>query len=239
MFVLAFHQTHLIMLPADQLCSSFSFVFFFLCYNQISNNLVSQAGQMQLHGIPNDMILSLNCLACIILGPLLQKCLYPFLARQRILFGPIARVMVAFFVMGLSMAYAAGVQQLIYSHGPCFQMPLACPESDRGRIPNAVNVFVQTPMYFILAVAEILGFVSMSEYAYNKAPKNMKTLVQALTQLTAGIAAAIGMAISPAARDPHLVIFYASLAGATVSVTVPFWCLFRKYDRIDRDLDNL
>ena len=51
---------------------------------------------------------------------------------------------------------------------------------------------LQTPIYFILAVAEILGFVTASEYAYSKALKNMKTVVQALTQVTAGVAVAIG-----------------------------------------------
>ena len=232
--------------PSNQRCARadrwffrFSFVLFYLCYNQISTNLVSQAGQMQLVGIPNDMIQALNCIACIVLGPPMQKLLYPFLAKRKIPFGPITRVMTAFIVISASMAYAAGVQKLIYSRGPCYNIPLACPASDNGRIPNEVNVFVQTPIYFILAVAEILGFVSASEYAYSKAPKNMKTVVQALTQVTAGVAAAIGMAISPAAKDPHLVIFYAALAGATVGVTVFLWVLFRKYDRMDEELNTL
>ena len=200
---------------------------------------MSQAGQMQLVGIPNDMIQALNCIACIILGPLVQRFLYPFLAKQKIPFGPIARVMTAFITIGASMAYAAGVQKLIYNRGPCYDMPLACPGSQDGRTPNDVNVFVQTPIYFILAFAEILGFVSASEYAYSKAPKKMKTVIQALTQVTAGIGAAIGMAISPAAKDPHLVIFYAALAGSTIGVTAVLWVMLRKYDRIDEELNTL
>lgn len=136
----------------------------------MSNNLVSQAGQMRLIGIPNDMIQALNCIACIILGPLIQR-LYPFLAAHKISFGPIARVMTAFLVIGVSMAYAAGVQKLIYTRGPCYNIPLSCAASEGGRKPNDINVFVQTPIYFILALAEILGFVSAWEYAYAKAPK--------------------------------------------------------------------
>ena len=194
---------------------------------------------MQLVGIPNDTIQALNCIACIVLGPIIQNLLYPFFAKRKIPFGPITRVMTAFIAIGASMAYAAGIQKLIYSRGPCYNMPLACPASDKGRIPNEINVFVQTPIYFILAVAEILGFVSASEYAYSKAPKNMKTVVQALTQATAGVGAAIGMAVSPAAKDPHLVIFYAALAGVTVGVTIVLWVLFRKYDRMDEELNTL
>ena len=105
-------------------------------------------------------------------------------------------------------------------------------------MPNDVNVFVQAPVYFILAVAEILGFVSSNEYAYSKAPKSMKTVVQALTQVTAGVESALGMAIAPAAVDPYLVFCYAGLATATGAAATGFWLVFKKYDLIDEELNN-
>jgi POT family proton-dependent oligopeptide transporter len=141
--------------------------------------------------------------------------------------------------MSMAMAYGAGIQKLVYSRGPCFDHPLHCPGSIGGTVPNDVGVWVQTPLYFILAVAEILGFVTAWEYAYSKAPKNMKALVQSLTQLTACIASAIGIGISPAAKDPDLVYFYAILGSATAGISVPFWLLFRKYDAIDEDLNRM
>lgn len=193
---------------------------------------------MRLGGFPNDAIQVLNPIACIIIGPIIQKGLYSMLLKHNIDFGPIARITAAFFLMGASMAYAAGVQQLIYSRGPCYNMPLNCPASN-GKIPNAVSVWVQAPQYLILAVSEIFGFVTVSEYAYSKAPKNMKALVQALTQFTACIASAVGMGISPAAKDPNMVIFYAVLAGATAAISLPFWWVFKKYDRMDESLNRL
>ena len=60
-----------------------------------------------------------------------------------------------------------------------------------GKVPNDVSVWVQTPVYFILAVAEIFGFVTASEYAYSKAPKNMKAIVQSFTQISALLASAL------------------------------------------------
>ncbi|KAF8244417.1 oligopeptide transporter [Wilcoxina mikolae CBS 423.85] len=216
-----------------------SFVLFYLCFNQIYNNLVSQAGQMQLNGVPNDTIQALNGIGCIVLGPVFQKLLYPLLNKHKISFGPIGRITVAFVTMAAAMAYAAGVQRLIYNTGPCYEKPLACPASDSGRIPNSVSVWIQTPVYFILAAAEILGFVTASEYAYSKAPKNMKALVQALTQVTAGVGAALGMSISPVVEDPRLVIMYTALAASMLVVTAPFWWLFKKYDKIDEDLNAL
>ncbi|KAJ6037414.1 hypothetical protein N7540_001693 [Penicillium herquei] len=214
-------------------------VLFYLCYNQISTNLVSQAGEMKLGGFPNDAIQILNAISCIIIGPIIQKGLYPLLHRRNIDFGPIARITAAFFLMGASMAYAAGVQRLIYSRGPCFNMPLSCPESDGGKIPNSVSVWIQSPLYIILAVSEIFGFATVSEYAYSKAPKNMKALVQALTQFTACIASAAGMGISPASHNPNMVTFYAVLAGTTAFISIPFWWLLNKYDKIDEILNRL
>ena len=35
------------------------------------NNLVSQAGQMDLHGVPNDMIQAFSGVACVLIGPLI------------------------------------------------------------------------------------------------------------------------------------------------------------------------
>ncbi|CAI4211377.1 unnamed protein product [Parascedosporium putredinis] len=188
------------------------------------NNLVSQAGQMNLHGVPNDMIQAFSGVACIIFGPLIQG-MYDVLAKRKIEFGPIARMAAAF--------------RLIYSSGPCYEHPFACPASEGGKTPNDVNVWVQLPVYLLLAIGEIFGFVTAFEYAYGKAPKDMKTVVQALTQLTACLASVLGMAISPAAKDPNMVIFYACLAGAMGLTAVAFWWRFRKYDDMDAELNRL
>ncbi|KAF1995388.1 hypothetical protein P154DRAFT_526318 [Amniculicola lignicola CBS 123094] len=216
----------------------FSFVIFYLCFNQIYNNLISQAGQMRLDGVPNDLIQVLNGVACILLGPLIQAS-YSYLSRYQIRVGPILRITWSFVFMGAGMAYSAGLQQLIYNTGPCFDFPLKCATSDGGRIPNNISVWVQTPVYFLLAVAEILGFVSASEYAYSKSPRDMRTVVQALTQFTAAIGSGLGMALSPVSKDPYLMIMYACLAAAAVVSAALFWWKFGKFDAIDEELNNL
>ncbi|KAK3358787.1 peptide transporter PTR2-A [Lasiosphaeria hispida] len=212
------------------------FVPFHLCMNQIANNLVSQAGQMQLGGVPNDMIQALNSIACILLGPLMQNMLYPSLRRIGIAFGPIARMTWAFVAMSTAMAYAAGVQKLIYSRGPCYDHPLACPDAAGGSVPNEINVWVQTPLYFLLAVAEILGFTTLSEYSYSEAPKNMRSLVQALGQLSSGVGSGLGMAVSPVSVDPQILWLYTGLAVAMVVVAPTFWWAFSRYDKANDQL---
>lgn len=135
---------------------------------------------MRLDGVPNDAIKAINPVFCIILGPLLQRFLYPGLRKAGIRFGPIARMTWAFVTMSGSMAFAAGVQKLVYSRGPCYEKPLVCEASDGGRIGNDISVWVQIPIFFFLGLAEILGFTTLAEYSYSEAPTNMRTLVQFL-----------------------------------------------------------
>lgn len=218
--------------------TSLSYLTFYLCINQMFNNLVSQAGQMDLHGIPNDMIQAFSGVACVLIGPLIQY-LYNFLARRKISFGPIARIAVAFLFCGGAMAYATGVQKLIYDTKPCYDRPRACPAAENGKLPNDINVWVQIPVYFVLAVGEILGFVTASEYAYSKAPPDMKTIVQAFVQLTACAGSALGMALSPVAKDPDVLVMYACLAGVMVLSAALFYWRFSKYDKIDEKLNQM
>ncbi|KAI0814711.1 MFS general substrate transporter [Xylaria sp. FL0064] len=211
------------------------FIFFWLCYNQTTNNLISQAGQTEQKGISNDTIQSLNPIACIILGPLIQSVIFPFLRRRKIALGPIVRMTVAFLFISAGIAYAAGFQHLIYSRGPCFEYPLECPAARNGRQdgsvrPNEVNIWVQTPVHFLLAAGEILGLVALNEYTYSEAPPDAKAMVQAIQQLAAAIGSALGLALGPVSKNPDLVILYASLAGTMAISSAIFWVLFRKLD---------
>lgn len=57
-------------------CKMFLFLpFYFVCWIQIWNNLISQAGEMALHGTPNDLLQNLDPIALIIFIPLLDRTL--------------------------------------------------------------------------------------------------------------------------------------------------------------------
>ena len=211
------------------------FAIFYLCYDQITNNIISQAGRMDTLGISNDTIQSLNPIACVILGPIIQKLLFPFLEGRRISFGPIARMSVAFVFISFGMAYAAGTQHLIYTRAPCYKHPRACPAAltaDGKLRPNNISVWVQIPVHFLLATGEILGLVSLSEYTYAEAPKDIKVVVQSFQQLTGAIGAALGVALGPVSKDPWLVIMFATFAGVTGIGALVFWVCFRRGERV-------
>ncbi|KAF7959162.1 hypothetical protein EAE96_002677 [Botrytis aclada] len=212
-----------------------SFVIFWLCYNQTANNLISQAGQMQSQGVSNDTIQSLNAIACILMGPPIQQTLSYF-QRRKIPPGPILRMTIGFFFIAAGIGYAAGLQQLIYSRGPCYQYPLECAaarhkhDAAHDVEANDVSVWLQTPLQFLLAIGEILCLVSLSECTYNEAPTNLKALIQAFQAVTAALGATIGIGLGPVSRNPWLVIMFACLAGTMAMTAVVFWAFFRGCD---------
>lgn len=201
------------------------------------NNIISQANQMELSGISNDTVQSLNAIFYIVLNPMIQAWLFPFLSHRRISFGPIARMTVGFVLLALAMAYAAGTQELIYRAPPCFSQPLACQsakvvvDDDKTSYrPNEISVWVQIPLYLLVAVGEIFGFVALNEFAYAEAPTNMKALVKAFEQFAAALGAALGMALGPVSKDPWLVVMYSALAGTMTISGAAFFGAFRTYD---------
>lgn len=194
---------------------------------------------MMLGGFPNDGIQVLNGVACVILGPLMQKVLYPSLATFHIPFGPLVRMSLAFVIMGAAFAYAAGLQKMIYNSGPCYEAPLACTAAQREKqppLPNSITVWTQTPVYAILALSEILGFVSLSEYSYSNSPKGMRTVVQSIQQLSAGIGSAIGIALGPLSQDPKVIWTYVGLAASLAIISPLFWIVM---GHLEKDNQNM
>lgn len=45
------------------------------------NNFISQAGTMELHGIPNDIMQNINPLTIIIFIPIIDRLVYPMLRK--------------------------------------------------------------------------------------------------------------------------------------------------------------
>ncbi|KAJ7120242.1 putative MFS peptide transporter [Mycena epipterygia] len=190
-----------------------------LCQSQLSTNLVSQAGTMETHGLPNDVIGVINPLSVIVLLPLAQQVLYPALRKAKISFSPINRMALGFLLEVFAQAYASIVQHLVYSAAPCFGAPLKCAASQNGTVPNRVDVFLQTPIYVLEGLGEVFSSPSTYEYAYSEAPPNMKSLLQAVFVSMGALAVVLGLALSSLYKDPLLVISYAVLAGMMFATT--------------------
>ena len=90
-----------------------------LTYNQLNNNLTSQAATMVTNGVPNDVLSNLDPFALIIFIPICDLLIYPALRRAGINFSPIKKITLGVFTGAASMIWAAVVQHYIYKRNPC------------------------------------------------------------------------------------------------------------------------
>jgi POT family proton-dependent oligopeptide transporter len=159
-----------------------------LPYNQITNNLVSQAATMSTHGVPNDVINNLDPLAILILIPVHDLLIYPFLNRIGVRVTPLRKITLGFLVGTMAMIWAAVVQHYVYKTSSCGNFA-----GGDGCI-SPLNVWIQTGSYVLIAMSEIYASITGLEYAFTKAPKNMKSLVMSIFLFTSAIASALGEA---------------------------------------------
>ena len=135
-----------------QACKVFAFYpIFWLPYGQMTNNLVSQAATMKLGGVPNDVVHNLNPFALLILIPICDRLVYPALERASIKFTPVKKITAGFATATLAMIIAAIIQHLIYQQSPCGEYASEC------ETPPDISVWVQTPLYVLIASSEIVS----------------------------------------------------------------------------------
>ncbi|KAK6535698.1 hypothetical protein TWF694_002148 [Orbilia ellipsospora] len=216
-------------------CSVFVWIpLWWLCYNQINNNLVSQAAVMKLNGLPNDIVNNLDPLALIILIPICDVFIYPALRKAKINFTPIKKITMGFFTGALAMIWACIIQYYIYKHSECGKYA-----AGKGCAPTDINVWAQTGSYVLIALSEIFASITGLEYAFTKAPKNMRSLVMSVFLFTNAISAAIGEAFVSLSEDPLLVWNYGSVAIIAAAGGVLFWLQFRGLDAQEHELNQL
>ena len=209
---------------------------YWLVYGQMLNNFVSQAGQMELHGLPNDVLQVIDSITIIVFIPICEHLLYPFI-RRFTPFKAITKISLGFMFGTAAMVYAAILQHYIYKAGPCYDEPLAC-EGFVG-VPNHIHIALQAPAYVLIALSEIFASITGLEYAYTKAPISMKSFIMSLYLLSTAVGSAIGIALSSTSRNPKFVWSYTGLAVACFIAGCLFWVCFRHYNQREEEWNQL
>ena len=144
------------------------------------------------------------------------------------------------------------MQYYIYKTNPCGHQASTCKET------SPLNVWIQTGSYVLVAFSEIFASITGLEYAFTKAPKNMKSLVMGVFLFTSAISSAIVEAFvrksafihgcevlvndpTPAAlsTDPLLVWNYGSMAVLALIAGVAFWFIFQDLDAREDELNEI
>ncbi|KAJ1767948.1 peptide transporter ptr2 [Coemansia sp. RSA 1813] len=202
------------------------FPIYWLCYGQITNNLVAQAGEMNTGSVPNDIMQNIDPLFLIVFIPIFDKLIYPGLRRCGIIIGPVTRIFIGFILAAIAMAYAAIVQRLVYNAGPYYDNP--------GSNHNDISAAIQIPAYAFVAWSEIFASITGLEYAYTKAPNSMKSIVMSIFLFTNCGGAILAFCFNSITSDPHLVENFAIVSGLMGGFAFLFYACFFKYDHQSR-----
>lgn len=210
---------------------------YWLSYNQLTNNFTQQAATMTLNGVPNDVVNNLDPFALIIFIPICDQFLYPGLRKIGWNFTAIKKITVGFWLAAAAMVWAAVVQYYIYKTSPCGDQANNCYFDDGTINPSPLNVWIQTGCYVLIAFSEIFASITSLEYAYSKAPRSMRSMIQAIALFTNAISAAIAEALTPLAGDPLLIWNYGVFAvvaflGGCFFI-LQFWSLDKEEDALN------
>jgi POT family proton-dependent oligopeptide transporter len=227
-------------------CSVFCwYPLYWITYNQLNINLVSQAAVMKLNGIPNDVLSNLDPFALIVLIPICDLFVYPALRKMKINFSPIKKITAGFFTGSAAMIWAAVIQAYIYKDSVCGNyasgvLPASLGGDGTTTCPTvSINVWAQTGAYVLIAISEIFASITSLEYAFSKAPRNMRSLVMAFNLFMTTIGAAIGEGFVALSADPLLVWNYGSMAVLSAIGGCLFWIQYRNLDKQEDALNML
>ncbi|CAG8628970.1 4407_t:CDS:2, partial [Diversispora eburnea] len=189
------------------------FPFYWVAYNQMYNNLVSQAATMDVGSIPNDIMYNIDTITVIILTPFANSILYPVLQRFGINLGFLIKFLWGFIFVSAAMFYSAYVQQIIYNASP-----------------GLISVWVQTPAFVLIGLSEVLLGITALNYSYYMAPDPLKSTITAVYLTAIGFGNLIGLAIVPIAKDPYLVHMYLALGIISIIAGFSLYWFFGDID---------
>lgn len=199
---------------------------YWLCYSQMTNNMVSMAATMQTGNVPNDIMQNINPLTLVVVIPIMDRFVYPGLRRMGMNLRPMARISLGFIFAAMAMGYAAGIQSYIYTQPPYYDHP-----SGNGK--NDVSAGLIIPAYILIAISEIFASITGLEYAYRKAPEKMKSLVMATFLFMTCFSSVLGFALVSVAVDPKLKWMYTGISAAAAICAPLFYFCHGKNDQSD------
>lgn len=158
---------------------------------------------------------------------------YPFLRKRGIRFTPLKKICAGFIIASFSMVWAAVLQHYVYKTSGFYADPTM------KEYKSPINVWAVTGVYILIAISEIFASVTTLEYAFTKAPKNMRSLVMAVQLFTTAFSAALAQAFTPLTADPYVAWNYGSVAIISFVTGVLFWFAYRKMDKEEEALNIL
>lgn len=136
---------------------------YWLAYNQMTNNLVSQANTMILGSTPNDIVSKLNPIFIVIVIPIMDFIIYPLLRKCGVNLTPIKKITAGFVLASMAMVSACVTQAYIYKLSKCGDNINALTKGGRTDCTAPISVWVQVFPYGLIGMSEVLASITKLE----------------------------------------------------------------------------
>ncbi|CAB9498326.1 Peptide transporter family 1 [Seminavis robusta] len=146
---------------------------FWCLYDQQGSVWTLQATRMELNGLQPEQLNIVNPLQIMILIPLFDQSIYPWLEQRRVNIRPLRRMACGMLLAAGAFVISGWVESAIQNR-------------EAENAPK-LNVFWQIPQITLLSIAEILVSVTGLEFAYATSPDRLKAFLMGLFLLTTSV----------------------------------------------------
>ncbi|OMJ19036.1 putative peptide transporter ptr2 [Smittium culicis] len=215
-------------------CKVFLFYpFYWALYNSTSDNFVNQGLQMRRPSwLSASQLNIVSSVFNIMLIPILDTFLFPYLARKGIKMGPIKRISIGFFIVSISFVYITVLQKIVYKTGPYYDFTGPNVPSDAY---NDISIWWQIPAFISISVSEIHSSITGLEFAFSQSPSELKSTLTAVYLFTNAGGSLLGLILAIFSGDPTVLYLFAAESVIIFIMAIVFYSLFKHYDNYIRE----
>ena len=174
-----------------------TFIVYWTVYAQMFTSMIHQGENMniKIYGDLDFPIASLALFA--ILGllisvPVMDKFVYPLLARCGICPSQLQRIGLGMIIMTAGIACAGGLE--LYRVKECCMLQTRNGDVNATEVAN-ITIFYQVPQYTLIGLSEVFASVTGLELAFTEAPKSLQGVIMGVFLLTTGLGFFLGAAL--------------------------------------------
>ena len=173
-----------------------TFVVYWTIYAQMFTSMMYQGENMNIKIAGIDFpIASLSVVAILgllIFVPVMDKFIYPLLARCGIRPSQLQRIGFGMIIMTAAMACAGRLE--LYRVKECCMLQTRNGDVNATEVSN-ITILYQVPQYALIGLSEVFASVTGLELAFTEAPKSLQGVIMGVFLLTTGLGFFIGAAL--------------------------------------------
>ncbi|XP_069484989.1 solute carrier family 15 member 3 [Ambystoma mexicanum] len=221
--------------------------------NQNPGNLSSSNSEG--YRIPEAWLLMANVIVLLVLIPLKDRFIDPFLMRRHLLPSALKRMALGMF-FGLTSVFVAGVletERLLYiQQGMTVNQTIGRDQYNAATLP----IWWQIPQYLLIGISEIFASIPGLEFAYSEAPKSMQAVIMGLFFCISGVGSLLGSGLLTLLSLPssgwmhcpedygninkcHMDFYFFLLGGIQAVTLLLFICISVRYEKKAKDACRL